>query len=163
MLSEILYIVIGAILLAVAYEDFYYREVKWIFFPALGLLLVFCRGLIVEYFLVNLLFLIFLLGSGFCYLFFKTGKISNPFASYFGLGDLLFLMALATWFHPVFFVLFNVLSLLIALILHYILHSLSKLYRRHESVPLAGIQSLCFLLLLVMTLHPGFSYAIQNF
>lgn len=146
------------ILIGIIYEDFRYRLVKILLYFLLLFFLVFQRlnELSTIDFLVftaiNLVYILLLLSIcfGFIYFKYKTTKIIDKF---FGLGDVLFLAAIATWFDPIVFVFFNTLSFALALALHFLLKNFS-FYRHIQSVPLAGMQSLFFVpVFIYMTNH----------
>ncbi|KIA94987.1 hypothetical protein B8T70_15010 [Flavobacterium sp. AJR] len=75
----------------------------------------------------------------------KSKKILNPFHHYFGLGDLLFYIAITPLFLVENYILFFVLSMLFAIILQLALRK----YIKEETVPLAGFSALLLCLVLL--------------
>lgn len=79
------------------------------------------------------------------YMSLKSKRFLNPFQHYFGLGDLLFYVAITPLFLLKNYILFFVLSLLFAIILQFGLKKLIK----EETVPLAGFSAL-FLFIMIL-------------
>lgn len=75
----------------------------------------------------------------------KNKKILNPFENYFGLGDLLFYLAITPLFLLQSYVVFFILSMIFAIVLQI---ALSKIVKK-ETVPLAGFASLLLMLLVI--------------
>ena len=97
-------------------------------------------GMIIAY---NCLFLSLTFGLMFLYISFKNKSFLNPFKNYFGLGDLLILVAVAPLFLLQQYILFFIVSMIFSILLH-----LSLLrFLKEKTVPLAGYISL----LLIMT------------
>jgi hypothetical protein len=59
------------------------------------------------------------------------------------------LLCISVWFEPVQFILFNTASFILSLLAHYLLSIKSRAYKKFESVPLAGYQSLCLIAVVV--------------
>lgn len=137
-------------LLVISYEDFSYRAIRIIFFPLL------CGALIVKKLVTgswtiffteltfNLIYLSVLFFLSFMYLRLKYKAQLAHALSYIGMGDILFLLSLACWFEPISFFVFVVGSLIFSLIFHFIFLYCSKSYQQKLTVPLAGFQSICF-------------------
>jgi hypothetical protein len=145
MLLKVLTIVV---LIGIIYEDFKYRLVKVVSYLLLLVFLVVLRvnelpfsDLLISAG-INVLYLLLMLSIcvGYIYVKFRSFKLVNQF---FGLGDVLFLIAISMWFDPVVFVFFNTASFMVALILHFIFRNIPSY--NNKSVPLAGMQSLCFI------------------
>lgn len=79
------------------------------------------------------------------YMSVKSKKFLNPFQHYFGLGDLLFYVAITPLFVLKNYILFFILSLLFAIILQFGLRKFIK----EETVPLAGFSAL-FLFIIIL-------------
>lgn len=145
----VLKLAIVALLACIVYEDFRFRWVRVIYYLLVLILLAVFRtnNMIVDTLLVyagfNLLYLIVLFGLAYLYFYFKNGIVINT-RNYIGAGDLIFLLAMAIWFDPFAFIIFNTISLWAAMIFHMILKRFSRSYQS-ELVPLAGMQSVCFL------------------
>jgi hypothetical protein len=144
--------IIIVVLLAIMYEDFRHRAVRFLFFPLLCGFLIVSRlkkisiEVFLTYFAINIAYIFFFLGVGFLYLWIKKRKIENPFNQYLGWGDVFFLLAISCWFEPVNFMFFNVISLWVALFFHIIRKRFLKFRSLAETIPLAGVQCICFLI-----------------
>lgn len=79
------------------------------------------------------------------YMSLKSKKFLNPFQHYFGLGDLLFYVAVTPLFLLKNYILFFILSLVFAICLQFGL----KKFIREETVPLAGF-SAAFLFIIIL-------------
>lgn len=79
------------------------------------------------------------------YMSLKSKKFLNPFQHYFGLGDLLFYVAITPLFLLKNYILFFILSLLFAIFLQFGL----KKFIKDETVPLAGFSSLFLFIILL--------------
>lgn len=134
----------------IVYQDVKDRAVSWILFPLAAVLIVayyhylFSLIDLVLHFLINLLVVGILLVclTGYVYLRFKD-KGTNLW-NHFGLGDVLFFLVLACSFSPFNFIFFTILSLIFAILVS--LFQSSKM----KTVPLAGYQALCLMLLLIV-------------
>ncbi|MDK2772173.1 MAG: hypothetical protein KYX68_08125, partial [Flavobacterium sp.] len=93
---------------------------------------------------INLFFLITTLSIMTLYMCLKNKQFLNPFEHYFGLGDLLFYLAIAPLFFLYNYILFFVVSMLFAIIIQ----KLFQKFIRHDSVPLAGLSALLLLIIL---------------
>ncbi|MDR6764534.1 hypothetical protein J2Y38_004767 [Flavobacterium sp. 2755] len=95
--------------------------------------------------LLNILFFLIILGILTLYMSLKSKKFLNPFQHYFGLGDLLFYIAVTPLFALENYNLFFILSLLFAILMQFGLKKLIK----EETVPLAGFSAL-FLFIVIL-------------
>lgn len=93
---------------------------------------------------INLFFLLITLGVLTLYMSFKNNKFLNPFQNYFGLGDLLFYIAITPLFFLYNYILFFVISMLFAIIIQ----KLFQKFIKHDSVPLAGLSALLLLFII---------------
>lgn len=103
--------------------------------------------------LFNGLFIVIQLGVivGYCLLRFRTAAMLR----YFGLGDVLFWLALALLFSPFNFIAFFVGSLLASLVLYFIIRRIFQ-NEQMQTVPLAGFQSLLLIFVLAFCqVYPG--------
>ncbi|MFB9097199.1 hypothetical protein ACFFVF_11780 [Flavobacterium jumunjinense] len=82
----------------------------------------------------------------------KNKSFLNPFQNYFGLGDLLFYIAITPLFVLYNYVLFFITSLLFAIVMQFVLRKWIK----KDAVPLAGLSAL--LLLFIITKDIFFSF-----
>lgn len=93
----------------------------------------------------NTLFFLITLGFLTLYMSLKSKKFLNPFLHYFGLGDLLFYIAISPLFLLKNFILFFILSLVFAIAMQFGLKRIIK----ENTVPLAGFSAL-FLFIVLM-------------
>jgi hypothetical protein len=150
-------IIVIALLAGITYEDFKYRSVKVYLFPALliGLILygINVRNLlltdILVNFIMNISYIIILLSISFLYLIIVKKQKIKTLSHYVGFGDILFWIAISVWFEPVYFIIFNTISFTVAFCAHFILNRFVS-YNRFQTIPLAGMQSFCFLIVLVI-------------
>lgn len=82
----------------------------------------------------------------------KNKQFLNPFQNYFGLGDLLFYIAIAPLFLLKDYVFFFILSMVFAIGLQLGLKKIIK----ENSVPLAGFSSLFLILVIIKDMMFGF-------
>ncbi|PXY41155.1 hypothetical protein DMB65_09375 [Flavobacterium cheongpyeongense] len=75
----------------------------------------------------------------------KTKKFLNPFENYFGLGDLLFYIAITPLFLLKNYILYFILSMLFAILMQLGL----KKFIKEETVPLAGFSALFLFIILL--------------
>jgi hypothetical protein len=147
------------ILIAIIYQDFRYREIWWFMPPLLliGGFLYKWETLNWEHFLFNFVFISLLISFLVVYVRIRF-KSNNLFKDYFGLGDVLVLIAITPLFGFPFFIYFFTASTIISLI-GYVLMSL---FKAQKSIPYAGYISLCtivFLLLVQYKITP-FTYGL---
>lgn len=98
-----------------------------------------------EIVLYNAVFFLITLGFLNLYMSLKSKKFLNPFLHYFGLGDLLFYIAVSPLFLLKNYILFFILSLVFAIIMQFGLKRIIK----ENTVPLAGFSAL-FLFIVLM-------------
>ena len=136
-----------AVLAGIVYEDFKFRRVRFAYFIILVPLLYFQNYLPAEEqwpdIGINLLYLSVLMLSVAGFGYFKTGTVRS-FSSMIGLGDILLLLSLTVWLNPVMMIIFNSVSFMIALLLHLLLGRFA-FYTKFNTIPLAGMQGICFL------------------
>lgn len=94
---------------------------------------------------LNILFLIATLGVLVLYMSMKKKQLLNPFTHYFGLGDLLFYIAITPLFLLHQYILFFVFSMIFAIVVQKIFQK----YIKHDSVPLAGLSALLLFIFVV--------------
>ena len=150
-----LQLLIWICLSVIVYQDMRYRAVYWMCFPVLTIMLFIYKdehaGLTDALadagygaaFVGLQLFLVW------AYIFMKHQRPVNIVDHYLGLGDVLFLLSLVFYFSPVNYALFYIGSLII--VLAYALIQVSFYKRKNLRIPLAGLQALCFMLLLVLS------------
>lgn len=138
--------------LIIFYQDMKERAVSWFLFPALAvsifLLTIFKNNfeIILSNILFNLGFIALQIISLTLWISFKNKRFVNIFTNYFGVGDLLFFIAISSYFSPVNFVLFFVISLLSILVLWIFV---SKRIRE-RNIPLAGLMSAVMTIVFVL-------------
>ena len=131
------------------YQDFKTRSVAWILFPIIAI-----AGILYSiYYSGSLSILIknFAINAGFLLLQYFILKIvfqilkrkeRNQLESIIGIGDILFLMVCALFFSLVNFILFYCMSLLFALIFHFLFKISFNKKSYRKTIPLAGFQAL---------------------
>ena len=142
-------------LLLIMFQDLRYRAVYWICFPILAGLLFYDKqryigmqdtlidaGYNSVFFGLQLLLL-------WIYFFMKQQEPVNIFKQHLGLGDVLFLLAVGFYFSPLNYVLFYIVSL--TLVLVYALVQLYLFKRRKLQIPLAGLQAIFLMPVLVLS------------
>lgn len=138
-------LLLGTMLLAIAWEDFRSRTVRIYWFLGLFAALLYLQiiggsvAFTIEKYAINLLFILFILVVLHVYYAVKMGRWIWIMDKRMGWGDIVFLICIAGVWSLAGFVAFMVLSLLFSLIIFI------ALVKRHAStVPLAGLQSICF-------------------
>jgi Flp pilus assembly protein protease CpaA len=140
----------------ICYQDMRYRAVYWICFPVLAVSLFLLKQQKAEWeesltqtALGSLFFGIQLLVL-WIYFSIKNKRFVNVTLNYLGLGDILFLFAIAFYLSPVNYILFYVGSLVIVLLYTLAQRILQK--KASQEIPLAGLQALLLSLLMVLSL-----------
>ena len=103
--------------------------------------------------LSNLIFLFTTFVALITYMSIKNKKYINPFKNYFGLGDLLFYIAISPLFLLKNYIVFFVCSMIFAIVIQY----LFKKYISQDSVPLAGLSAVLLIFIILNdTLFSGY-------
>lgn len=148
-------------LLIIFYQDLRTRGIYW-FLPVVVAGLMYFTFPIApswEDVLINLGFLFLLFSALTIYLLLKHKVFVNPFENYFGLGDLLFLVALVTIGHPVFFMMLFIAGTLFSLLLSVTFIDLTK-----KNIPYAGFFSLFLIgVILISKIYPPLYYELITF
>ncbi|WP_159090725.1 hypothetical protein [Aquimarina aquimarini] len=138
------------VLAAIAYQDLSDRKVYTFVFPVLIGLLGYLHYQSVEIITfisaicINIAMLTIIIGLLYLY---TIVKIKRPFfEEVFGMGDVLFFVALAIGFPTMTFIILFVFSLIFSLLVWLVLKKRAK----HDSVPLAGYMSIFFGVLFIM-------------
>ena len=146
--------VITLIILAViVYQDFKYFGISWILFPCVlisFISMVMINGNINTLLLntgFNLGFLILLSGSVMLYVYIKEKGFKN-ISKYIGSGDLLFLLMVSVLLSPVNFILFNLASFMIILLVSGTVRIFRKIPQR---IPMAGFQALLLFIIILLS------------
>ncbi|MES2545618.1 MAG: prepilin peptidase [Bacteroidota bacterium] len=143
-------------LLAVFFQDWKYRRIH-VVLPFLIFSLSFYiiqqkHSPVFEIIIFNLIFFLITLSVLTIYMSLKNKQFLNPFQNYFGLGDLLFYIAIAPLFLLKDYVFFFILSMVFAIGLQLGLKKIIK----ENSVPLAGFSSLFLILVIIKDMMFGF-------
>lgn len=93
----------------------------------------------------NILFVVLTLALLVFYMSIKNKTFMNPFQHYFGLGDLLFFLAITPLFLTENYILFFVFSMLFSVIMQLIFQKIMKI----QTVPLAGFSAIFLVLVIV--------------
>ena len=142
MITNYLVLLMVAILLFLVYQDFKTRTIH-VILP----ILVFITAIIINQFSVDLSYTVILQNTLFIliniialvgYFSFKNKRIVNPVDVQIGLGDIVFFLAITPLFNLKTFILFFIASLFFSLITH----TLFTLFKKVETIPLAGYMSL---------------------
>jgi hypothetical protein len=135
-------------------EDMRSRSVHWFWFPMLAIVLIALRcdeaqaaSEIMATTAFNIAFLIIQMLLVTLYFSIKQQKLINITEGLLGWGDILFVLSIAFYFSFLNFIVFYVISLVVVLIswLTYI-----RLVKNEQHIPLAGLQSVLFTLLLIV-------------
>lgn len=145
---EIALLCLCFILLFVFFQDWKHRRIH-VMLPVI----IFILSLYITHLQTFLLKNIFLNGAFFLitlvilvlYMSIKNKQFLNPFEHYFGLGDLLFYLAVTPLFLLPNFILFFILSMIFALALQVIFKKIIQ----ENTVPLAGFSALFLFIILV--------------
>lgn len=155
-------LLIVALLVSIAYEDFKHRAIHWFLPPALFALLfavnsyeISCVNLF-KATATNAAFVLLQISLAIIYFSVKERRFVNIFALYFGIGDLLFLLAICAGFSPINYIAFYISSLLLTVIAS-IISGIQARGPKHQ-IPLAGIQAILFLAVFLLAIfYPSFN------
>ncbi|MES2813137.1 MAG: prepilin peptidase [Bacteroidota bacterium] len=133
-------------LLIMLWQDWKYRRIH-VLLPmlvfAIGMFMV--NGFVIyKSILVNIVFFIIVFASLVLYMSLKAKAFLNPLEHYFGLGDVMFYIAITPFFNVKQYAVFFIASMIFALVMQLLV----KKHSNHITVPLAGFSSL--LLFIVM-------------
>lgn len=136
-------------LIAVFIQDWKYRRIH-IVLPilifSLSIILISLKSIVlIKIIILNIVFFLITLSILMIYMSVKSKKFLNPFQHYFGLGDLLFYVAISPLFLLKNYILFFILSLLFAILMQFGLKKIIK----EKTVPLAGFSSLFLFIILL--------------
>ena len=136
-------------LIAVFIQDWKYRRIH-IVLPllifSLSIILISLKSIVlIKIIILNIVFFLITLSILMIYMSVKSKKFLNPFQHYFGLGDLLFYVAISPLFLVKNYILFFILSLLFAILMQFGLKKIIK----EKTVPLAGFASLFLFIILL--------------
>lgn len=135
-------VIVGLVicLLLMVWQDWKYRRIH-VLLPALlfGLMLFHAKD-VVNYKTIafNIVFFATIFTFLILYMSIKAKRFLNPFENYFGLGDVLFYLAVTPFFMLREYAIYFIASMLFAIIMQTMFSKKTK----HETVPLAGFSSL---------------------
>lgn len=136
------------VLLIVFFQDLKYRRIHVVLPIAMFVLSIYTiqlRPLLVKNIVLNSAFFMLILSILVVYMSLKNKKFLNPFTHYFGIGDLLFYLAVTPLFMLPNFILFFILSMFFALTLQLAFKKVIK----ENTVPLAGFAALFLFIVLI--------------
>ena len=146
-MPALIYLLTAGVLCLIALQDFRSRAVTWFFFPAVaicgtGLALSELKSaaLFGRYAAINLGFLLLQLGLLWIWFVVRKKRTTSLIDQAIGKGDLLFWVAAGCFFSPVNYILYYLLSLIFALLVHLVFQTWVSI-RRFPTVPLAGYQA----------------------
>jgi len=136
----------------IAYQDFRSRSVYWFFYPMLAGGFIWLRSLgrfstFEVDLLINLVVIFVRLALLTIVLSLKGRQIIRVWKGVLGWGDILFFVTLAFYLSILNFIVFDISSLLITLLCWKVYKSFHK--NVHDRIPLAGIQAVLLILLLI--------------
>jgi hypothetical protein len=142
------YIISIYLLLRLFFEDWRTRSVNWYLFPSILVCSYFINSKVIENYLpnviTNLAIVLIQLITIVLYLKFKKYDWRNLTSNYFALGDILFLLVLSFSFETELFLMFNICSILLSIII-------ARIWKL-KTIPFAGIQSLLLAFVLAFNL-----------
>jgi hypothetical protein len=139
--------------LFIIYQDLKTRSIWW-FLPALlfmALILLNYESIIMRDVISNALFILFLLGSLLIYIQLRFKNAKQLLSTYFGLGDILFLMAICPISPFPFFVHLVTMGTIFTLLFYGVM----SLFKKMRTIPYAGLFSI-FLLFYVAAIELNF-------
>lgn len=136
-MEKILTIILLAILLLIAIQDFKYRAIHivvviGVFLASMAVLWT-EKGNLINF--ETIIYTLVVFSLLWLYLSIKNKGFINPFIKYIGLGDFLFLLAITPLFSLFSFIVFFVTGICLAAVLSILL----KKYIQKNTIPLAGI------------------------
>ena len=141
----IVYIIFILLLLILFIQDWESRSVHWLLFPTILLCTIFVNVQAIQEYNINVVFNLLIILIQICviviYLKFNNYPWRKLTTDYFPLGDILFLLILAFSFSTQDFLIFNICTIIICLLVAKILDL--------KTIPFAGIQALMLALFLM--------------
>ena len=166
-MQKLLLLILITILIPIIVEDFKYRKISLIWLTSIlitGVLIQMTTDVqfyyIVSNTFVNLCIVAINYGILFLYFSIKNKRIINLGNHYLGIGDLFFLISVSFLFSPLNFICFILFSLFFSLT--FSLFAKLILSNKFKTIPLAGLQSLCLILLLTTLLSQNKVPEINN-
>jgi Flp pilus assembly protein protease CpaA len=150
----LVHILILAVLVLIFVQDIKSRSVYWVVFPFLVVLFIVLRLLEHQSFaaiwqptLINVLFLFVQIAILTAYFSVKRKQFVLITTGLLGLGDILFLLAVACYLSVLNFLMFYLVSMVVSLLVWIVWQAINK--QKEKQIPLAGYQAILFTLLLV--------------
>lgn len=159
-------IIASIVMVVISYQDLKYRSIHWITIPLLFISILWWQDFSIPTLIEtvkNLLFIIVIMFFLTIYVSFKNRSFQNITESYFGWGDILFLLAITPAFSNHVFMLFFIGCTILVLIISLIL---MKLIPAFEVIPYAGLFALIlngFLLFSTFINDKAIQYLESNF
>lgn len=135
-------------LLLVFFQDWKYRRIHVLLPVCIFMVssyLTYFKSITFKSIVFNVAFFLITLSILVIYMSLKNKQFLNPFNHYFGLGDLLFYIAITPLFLLPNFILFFILSMIFALLLQVSF----KKFTTSDTVPLAGFAALFLVIVLI--------------
>lgn len=145
-----------------AYQDFKYRELSLIIFPALFLasflrcFLLFNFQEAITYTGVNVAVIGIQIAALFIYLYLSGKRHNLLLEKFFGLGDVLMLLSITPLFSTLLFIVFCIISSISSLA--YFVVATSFKHKKADFIPLAGVISFLLFFLLLISSYYRLSY-----
>lgn len=130
------------------FQDVKSRAIWWFLPPILFVFILFDKSEEIEFIqiVMNIVFIVGILLALLIYLRFRFGKEGKSFFKYFGMGDLLYLLAITPILKLSGFIYFFTISTIFTLVIHYLIN----LMRLQKNIPYAGYLSLCTMTFLIL-------------
>jgi hypothetical protein len=151
-------ILLFAVLIFMAWQDFKFRAIYWWLFVLVFMLLGQIKlsqsnwQVLLNDWVANVAFLALQILCLSVYFSCKERRWVNIFKQHLGLGDLLFLFSITCYFSFFNYILFYVMSLLVCLLLSLLINVYSANFK--AKIPLAGMQAIVLCVALVLSLLP---------
>lgn len=135
----------GVVCVYCCWQDVRERAISWYLFPLLFLLGFFASffadkniELIIRDLLKNWAIIFIQLLILFTVFYFKNKGAGRSLSRYLGIGDILFLVSVSTYFSSLYFLIFYILGLVFSLLTHAFFQKLKIYPNNNNTVPLAG-------------------------
>jgi hypothetical protein len=154
-MSLTLHIILILLLVVACYQDWKFRAIYWFIFPLIAmdaLLIFFIQQWNWKVLGLNLIFVIAVMMLLFLYVSAREKKWTNLFENHFGMGDVLFFLAITPLFNSTNYMLFFISGMIFSATLH----GLVNLRKTSKTIPLAGYLSLYLVAL------KGFGWWLQD-
>lgn len=154
-MSLVFQIILFLLLVVAFMQDWKFRAIHWFVFPLLAIdsvLIFFFAQQDWKILWLNLTFVLIIMSVLFFYVSLREQKWTNIFERHFGIGDVLFFIAVIPLFGSVNYVLFFITGMIFS----GLLHGVVSLRKQASTVPLAGYLSLYLVAL------KGVSYFVES-